>query len=344
MPTWKKVIVSGSDAILSSVTSSNGFFGTASWASNALTASFLPVGTYNITSSWAVTASQAISSSYALSSSNALSSSYALSSSFATTSSFTLSSSFADNSISASYTPNALVTASVSSNTLTFTKGNGSTFNLTVDTGSGAPGGAQYSIQINDGLGGFQGTNTFKYNDVIEKFSFETQNNPSVTPIDPSTNSNSIENFNRFNIIQINSTPYQFTTSQFPYCKLVPTATTDVLVSFETNAKTSTAPGLTGHSFKCDYSLVAVNGLGDMVVGSRTGTLICSWDENGVAKPILTDTYVTAVDAASGYKLDDAIFDANWNGSTVELSLDTTFGPTNDAIFNGFFTVFSMRL
>jgi len=40
----------------------------------------------------------------------------------------------------ASFTPNALVTASVSSNNLTFTKGDGSTFNLTVDTGSGGGG------------------------------------------------------------------------------------------------------------------------------------------------------------------------------------------------------------
>ena len=36
MPNWKKVIVSGSDALLNSVTASAGFFGTASWASNAI--------------------------------------------------------------------------------------------------------------------------------------------------------------------------------------------------------------------------------------------------------------------------------------------------------------------
>ena len=52
------------------------------------------------------------------------SASYALSASFAST---------------ASYTPNAIITGSVSSNVLTFTKGNGSTFNLTVNTGSVVP-------------------------------------------------------------------------------------------------------------------------------------------------------------------------------------------------------------
>lgn len=40
MPNWKKVIVSGSDAVLNTVTASAGFFGTASWATNATSASF----------------------------------------------------------------------------------------------------------------------------------------------------------------------------------------------------------------------------------------------------------------------------------------------------------------
>ena len=69
--------VFGSTNIQGSITSSNfvgphigNTIGTASWASNALTASFLPVGTYNITSSWA---------------NNVVSASYALTSSFATT-------------------------------------------------------------------------------------------------------------------------------------------------------------------------------------------------------------------------------------------------------------------
>ena len=53
-------------------------FVTASWAINALTASFLPLGTYNITSSWAQSASQALTSSIAISSSYALTASYAM--------------------------------------------------------------------------------------------------------------------------------------------------------------------------------------------------------------------------------------------------------------------------
>jgi hypothetical protein len=45
-----------------------------------------------------------------------------------------LSSSFA---LTASYVPNALITASVTSNVITFTKGDTSQFSITVDTGSG---------------------------------------------------------------------------------------------------------------------------------------------------------------------------------------------------------------
>lgn len=51
MPNWKKLIVSGSDAVLNSVTASNGFFGTASYATNALTASFVPLSSLRATGS-----------------------------------------------------------------------------------------------------------------------------------------------------------------------------------------------------------------------------------------------------------------------------------------------------
>jgi len=49
-----------------------------------------------------------------------------------------VSASYALNATSASYTPNAVTTASVSSNIITFTKDDGSTFPVTVNTGSGA--------------------------------------------------------------------------------------------------------------------------------------------------------------------------------------------------------------
>jgi hypothetical protein len=64
-----------------------------------------------------------------------------------TTSSYALTASFALNAGASVSTASLLTTASVSSNIITFTKGNGSTFNITVDTGSG--GGAVTSITNN---------------------------------------------------------------------------------------------------------------------------------------------------------------------------------------------------
>jgi hypothetical protein len=61
--------------------------------------------------------------------------------SLATSASFALNTISSSFSSTASFTPNAIITASVSSNTITFTKGNGTTFPITVNTGSGGGGG-----------------------------------------------------------------------------------------------------------------------------------------------------------------------------------------------------------
>ena len=96
------------------IPSTSRFFGTASWAENALTASFLPLGTYNITSSWAVSASQAVSASFATTASyvlNAVSSSFASTASYvlnAVSASFASTASFVRNAQTASYVLNAV--------------------------------------------------------------------------------------------------------------------------------------------------------------------------------------------------------------------------------------------
>ena len=61
----------------------------------------------------------------------------ALSASYATTASYAINALSASFALTASSTPNAIITASISSNTITFTKGNGTTFPITVNTGSG---------------------------------------------------------------------------------------------------------------------------------------------------------------------------------------------------------------
>ena len=97
-------------------------------------------GSYGITGSinaTSFTGSLLGTASYAT---QALSSSYALTASYvqnAITASYVLNAISASYALTASNTPNALITASVSLNTITFTKGNGSTFPITVNTGSG---------------------------------------------------------------------------------------------------------------------------------------------------------------------------------------------------------------
>lgn len=121
-------------------------FGTSSWASNAQTASYVLNA---VSSSFASTASfvrSAQTASYVL---NAVSASYA------STSSLSL---------------RSITTASVSLNTITFTKGDGSTFPITVNTGSGggggsaSPGGSSGQIQYNNGGTTFDGVPVLTYN------------------------------------------------------------------------------------------------------------------------------------------------------------------------------------
>jgi hypothetical protein len=63
MPNWKRVIVSGSDASLNTLTVINGItgslHGTASYASNALSASFATTSSFATTASYAISASHA---------------------------------------------------------------------------------------------------------------------------------------------------------------------------------------------------------------------------------------------------------------------------------------------
>lgn len=65
MSTWKKIIVSGSDAVLNSVTASNGYFGTASYSLLSISSSYSTTASYvlnAVSSSYAITASFASSS------------------------------------------------------------------------------------------------------------------------------------------------------------------------------------------------------------------------------------------------------------------------------------------
>lgn len=246
--------------------------------------------------------------------------------------------------LTASYTPNALITASVSSSTLTFTKGNGSTFNLTVDTGSGGggtPGGNDTYIQFNSGSS-FAGYANFIYDYSNNRVNYNNNIDPYSTPL-TNTNANTIELFNVNSNIQIDSTNYQFNTSQFPYCKYITANTLDKIISFDTNAGTSLGPGLKMHAFKCEYTLLTLSSVDVMVDTSRVGTLYCTWDEDKATyNPVITDTFTTSPGGVVN-KLDDAVFTVDWNGANIELSVDLGVLPSVNVVFNGLFTIFSMR-
>ena len=141
MPSWKKVIISGSNAALNSLTVTNGItgslFGTASFATSA---------------SFAVSSSRAVTSSYAVSSSNALTASFVLSSSYAISSSNALTASYVN-----TLNQNVLVTGSATIGALsagasenTLTLGARDAANEGGQIGFNAPGGTYTSASFID--------------------------------------------------------------------------------------------------------------------------------------------------------------------------------------------------
>ena len=101
-----------------------------------ISGSILTDGLGNDITNLTITASTAISASFATTAINANSVTSASYASTANSASYALTASYALNAPAAVDTGSLMVTGSVSSNTLTFTKGDGSTFNLTVATGS----------------------------------------------------------------------------------------------------------------------------------------------------------------------------------------------------------------
>jgi len=146
VPTLQQVTTQGANTttpITASIISASSFtgslFGTSSWAINALTTSLAPG--YLLISQTSSFVQNSQTSSFVQ---NSQTSSFVLNSQ--TSSMTVLSSSFA---LTSSLANRNILTASVSSNTITFTKGDGTTFPITVDTGSGGGGGGGVTINNN---------------------------------------------------------------------------------------------------------------------------------------------------------------------------------------------------
>jgi len=129
------------NAVSSSFASTASFVATSSWASNAVSASI--AATASLAPNYVLTSvTSSMLAPYVLTSQT--SSMSVASASVATSASYALTASFALNGGGTVNTGSLLTTASVSLNTITFTKGDGSTFPITVDTGSGGGGGAAF--------------------------------------------------------------------------------------------------------------------------------------------------------------------------------------------------------
>jgi len=172
MPNWKKIIISGSDAVLTSVIATAGFtgslLGTASFAS---TASFITAsGVYGPYGSNSV-----ISASYAL---NALSASYALTASFV------------QNAVSASYASNGGVTQLLAGPNVTLSPTNG-LGQVTISSTSGGGGfntatgsyGSFYSTQTQTNVAGTARSMSLNTTDITNGVSISGSTNPFNTYI-----------------------------------------------------------------------------------------------------------------------------------------------------------------
>ena len=143
--------VTGSTALSGSLNVTGGITGSIFGTSSNATSASYAVNSRNATSaSYALTASYAVSASYEIS--YEVSSSYAES---ATSASYALTASYALNSPGGGTTDTGslLLTASATDNIITFTKGDASTFNITVNTGSAS--------SINTGSFATTGSNQF---------------------------------------------------------------------------------------------------------------------------------------------------------------------------------------
>jgi len=158
MPAWKKLIVSGSNAVLNSVTASftgsltGALIGTASWATNAITASTIDTTRATDNKSYFLTFVDSNNST----TTNEL---------VYTQANLTYNpntQNFSAVSITSSFTGSLLGTASWATNAITAS--------YLLGGSSGTPGGVNKSIQFN-GAGAFSGSNNFTFDSSSTKFS-----------------------------------------------------------------------------------------------------------------------------------------------------------------------------
>jgi hypothetical protein len=133
----------------------------------------------------------------------------------------------ASQALTASNTPNALITASVNLNTITFTKGNNSQFSITINTGSsggggGTPGGTNTAIQFNDSTA-FNGSSDFTFNKNTNLVTIQKSGSQNkFPPIIESTTSSLAVNGNINVLGKIQTNEANIYTQTFPQLNTLP--------------------------------------------------------------------------------------------------------------------------
>jgi hypothetical protein len=192
--------------------------------------------------------------------------------------------------------------------------------------GGGIPGGSTGDIQFNNGTGGFGGDGNFNYNISNQTILFQTNADFKTTSVSTDSNSN-ISLYNQYN----QPFSHGFKSYLIQWNVLIPSDSTESIISFDVHPSDKTYLNILG--FKCDYSLSLLNG-SNTITGTRIGTLYGAWDYDEGIDPSLNQIYISG---DSSLALEEPQFNLRWNGSKIELYLNSN---RKDLIFSGLFTVF----
>lgn len=175
-------------------------------------------------------------------------------------------------------TSSFLTTASVASNTITFTKGDGSTFPITVNTGSGGggggtPGGTNTDIQFNDSTT-FNGSSNFTFNKNTNLVNIQKAGSQNVFPPIIKSTTSSLEINGNINVLgKIQTNEANIYTQTFPSIRTLPFGKN---VEWDIGKSGSIAL-ITLSDNATDFD---INYFGDLL-GYAKGTLIVRQDSTG---------------------------------------------------------------
>ena len=204
--------------------------------------------------------------------------------------------------------------------------------------GSTSPGGSDTNIQFNSGST-FNGSNnlTYQYNTTATDAYKLTHTSDS----DFSTNRFYADQYKASIVINNKSGVNERQIAGITNHQIRQAANTGKTTIFKFAAGGGSGGGITLNvlGFKCDYSLALYDGT--YFTATRIGTLQGVWDFDNNYDPIIQDNSISGDITYNQLQL--AQFSLIWNGSDIDLQLDT--GTVDyDVVFNGLFNIFSQTL